>query len=207
MQGIEATTRGIVILTLLLAASVISASPAFAKGPVDKISIAGPGLATPIEITNPELLRGLDPWAAMFVDWGRGPKAEPPSAGKHYEVFFYLKEKNADFSLIYALYYSPAPSGKQEYIYLPGPGEKWYRLNIGTIIRDGQDGKWHYATPAWDATMQRVLEEHAASITKPALLASTLATVLRPWTFILVAIGLVAGVAWVVLLHRRQGSA
>ena len=35
------------------------------------------------------------------------------------------------------------------WLYLPGPGEAGYRLNVGTILRDTQDGHWHRPPQAW----------------------------------------------------------
>ncbi len=32
---------------------------------------------------------------------------------------------------------------------LPGRNEEGYRLNIGLIIRDDHDGRWHQASPVW----------------------------------------------------------
>jgi hypothetical protein len=38
---------------------------------------------------------------------------------------------------------------------LPGSNDG-YSVNAGTILRDDADGKWHQASPAWDALMLRL---------------------------------------------------
>ena len=48
-------------------------------------------------------------------------------------------------------------SSGQGYIYLPGKGETWYTLNVSAILRDGQDGKWSYASSAWKSLVKPVI--------------------------------------------------
>jgi hypothetical protein len=43
------------------------------------------------------------------------------------------------------------------YIYLPGKGETWYSLNVTAILRDGQDEKWNYASPAWEDLIKPII--------------------------------------------------
>jgi len=141
--------------------SLTAAPAAYAKGPVDKIVIAGPGLAASIEITDAADLSGFNPWSRTFIAWNRGLVAEPPSIEETYAVSF-LKKGGRELSLIYMLHYAPGPSGGPGYIYIPGPDEPWYWLNIGTISTGSSDrwnpnGKWQYATVQWDALMLRAL--------------------------------------------------
>ena len=75
---------------------------------------------------------------------------EPPRGLPRYEVSFYIKISDNEVAKKYVLYYGPSPATESGYIYLPGKGEAWYSLNVGAIIRDGQDGKWNYASPAWE---------------------------------------------------------
>jgi hypothetical protein len=56
--------------------------------------------------------------------------------------------------MIYALRYCPGRDGKPGYIYLPNEGDGWGSVNPGTILREGHDGKWHYASAAWDDLMK-----------------------------------------------------
>ena len=50
LNGVRA--RVSVMVLLVLAVWLIPGSPVLAKGPVDKITLTGPGLAAPIEITD-----------------------------------------------------------------------------------------------------------------------------------------------------------
>jgi hypothetical protein len=34
----------------------------------------------------------------------------------------------------YVVYYTRDPQSGDGYVYLPGPGEEWYRLKIGAIL-------------------------------------------------------------------------
>jgi hypothetical protein len=108
-----------------------------------------------------------------FIDWERGSITSPPAAETTYTASFYLKREGDDLSLIYVLRYLPDPSGGQGFIYIPGPGDPWYRLNIGTIITGSSDrwdpnGKWQYATAEWDRVVRGALEARGHPAADPA---------------------------------------
>jgi hypothetical protein len=50
---------------------------------------------------------------------------------------------------MYVVEYAPSPHGRGA-IHLPGHGEPHYGLNVGTILRDGQDGLWFAASDEWE---------------------------------------------------------
>jgi hypothetical protein len=144
---------------LLLLALLLLVTPVLAKGPVDKIIIDGPDLAKPIEITDPDILSRFDPWGGQFIGTG-GPLAGPPSNIKEpYLVKFYLEDQQGELALRYMFYYYFNATGTTGYIYLPGPGEPYYSINTGTIIRESSDGEWHKALPGWDDVMTNVVAE------------------------------------------------
>jgi len=144
------------ISLLCLLVLLSSASTAFAKGPADRISISGPGLTAPIEITDPELLQPFSPWSDAFFDQQRGVLAEPPKAGNVYHVLIF-----ADSRVFYAFNYIPGSPGM---IYLPGKGDKWYQTNVSTIIRSGGlEGQWLYASREWDDLIGSLLEDQGES--------------------------------------------
>src|SRR5919109_974404 len=120
----------LIILTSLILVSLVSA-----KGSPDKITIWGPPLAEPIQITNPETLNGFDPWNGQFLDERLGTIAEEPRVQDIYNVVFYLRNNNGEIHIFYVFQYSPNPSGEQGFIYLPGEGEPWHVINGQTIIR------------------------------------------------------------------------
>ena len=116
-----------------------------AKAPTVKIIISGGGLTRPIEVTDQRILDISNVWSGQFLGGSKGTAKEAPR-GLRYEVSFYVEIADDEVRKVYVLYYYPKPG----YIYLPGKGETWYSLNVGTIIRNGQDGKWNYASPAWE---------------------------------------------------------
>jgi len=143
----------------LLVVFIVLVTPVMAKGPVDKITIEGPDLAKPIEITDPDILSRFDPWAGQFIGTG-GPLAGPPSNIKEpYLVKFYLENLQGELTLRYMFYYYFNPTGTTGYIYLPGPGEPYYQINTGTIIRGKSDGQWHKSIPGWDNVMSAAIVE------------------------------------------------
>ena len=121
-----------------------------AKASTYKIVIEGGGLSQAIEITNPQILNLSNVWTGRFIDSKRDPVNEPPRGIGPYEISFYVKFGENDIRKKYVLYYHPRSASEQGYIYFPGRGDAWQYLNWGTIMREGADGKWHYALPAWE---------------------------------------------------------
>ena len=183
----------------------LTSTAAYAKGPVDKITVAGHGLTEPIEITDSGSLAAFDPWLRGFINWNRGSIAEPPRVAETYEISFHLDGRGT----IYVMQYSTDPSGGPGYVYIPGPGDPWYRLNTRTILGGSSDvwdpnGRWHNATLGWGLLMQQVLGGAEHTPTSQAMGREAVTVV---WA--LAAGGLVLlSAAWVLLwlrLRRRQG--
>lgn len=146
-----------VVLLVLLGAP----SRASAKAPTVKIIVSGGGLKSAVEITDTQLLALSNVWAGNFLDSARGLAEKAPKASETYEVSFYVKFRDEDVRKVYVVYYSPNPSTEQGTIYLPGRGETWYSLNAGTITRR-QDGKWNYASRAWEDLIKPVIARPVA---------------------------------------------
>jgi hypothetical protein len=147
-------------LTLLFSLAVlILAAPVLAKGSAELITIQGPGLEEPYEITDSEVLSRFNPWAAQFIG-DAGPLGTPPDVGDQtpYEVSFYFGDNKGGLDLGYVFYYYTDPNEGQGFIYLPGKDEPYYRVNNSTILRGRQDGTWYQATPAWDAAALELLQ-------------------------------------------------
>lgn len=209
---------GLLAVVLLMVAGLLTPTfPAFAKGPVDKMTLTGAGLASPIAITDSESLAPFDPWTRGFVSWNRGRVTERPSAEQTYAVSFYLQAKDrpncakldGEFCVIFVMQYSPDPSGGSGYLYIPGPGEPSYRLNKGTIITSSLDawdpnGKWQYATADWDALMQRVLGEDGVVTPVAASPGTTATPTAKAWVLALWAMGLLGSAAGLLWLRLRQ---
>ncbi len=144
-------------------------APLFAKGETVEIIIKGADLTTPIEITDPKILRDFNVWAGpgvrvngkeqtegFIIDWSQGVAAERPNGLLHYEVSVYAKLQEA--RLVYVVFYDYNPSSEQGYIYLPGKGDKWSQLNMGTIYHGhGFEGNWFRATSTWQNVARRLI--------------------------------------------------
>jgi hypothetical protein len=129
---------------------------ALAKAPTVKITISGGDLVGGIEVTNPQILRLSDAWSGQFLDSSRSPENNAPQGLRSYEISFYAEIAKNDVRKIYVGYYYPNSSTEQGFIYLPGSGPV-RSLNVGTIIREGRDGKWNYASPAWEALIKPLI--------------------------------------------------
>ena len=138
------------VVVAALAACLMQASTALAKGTVEMIAVSGPGLDKPVEITD--LVVPFNPWSRNFIDWGRGIIPDHDPSLQTYEVQFYL---DRDESPIAVIEYSPEPHGGPGYVNIP-PSD----LNTGQGDSDYWDpfGKWHHATRAWGLLMQKALE-------------------------------------------------
>ncbi len=130
---------------------------ACAKGSTVKITISGGALRGAIEVTDARILNLSNVWAGQFLDRSKGTAKEPPRGLGPYEVSFYVKLADDQARKMYVVYYYPNPSTAQGYIYLPGKGETPYSLNVRAIWRPEQDGKWNYASPAWEDLIKPVI--------------------------------------------------
>ncbi len=157
--------KSLVLLSLL--AIVLFPVGAAAKGPVDLITIEGPGLSEPIQIKDHPTLGQFDPWAGQFLGAGE-PLEAAPNVGEPFQVKFYLNGANGQPELHYVFYYYFNTEPGRGYIYLPGPEDEHYTTNIGTIIR-GTDGRWHESSPAWDRVMNRLAGAQAPNATGSAV--------------------------------------
>jgi hypothetical protein len=166
---------------------------AFAKGSPDKITIWGPSLAKAMEITDPETLKGFDPWNGQFLDRSSGVIEDEPRSQEIYTVVFYLRDNKGEERIFYVFQYSPNPFGEPGFIYLPREGEPWHLMNGQTIVRTSG---WHYASAEWDTFLQSTLEQNRVS---------PIETVISPDLQLAVPITILLGSAVMIwYLRRRQ---
>jgi hypothetical protein len=137
-------------------ALVLVALPVAAKKPLEKITISGPGLGTPVEITDERTLRLANPWFGKFIDWS-APAVEARHDTPVYAVTLHACLGSSELRAIYQFRYAPGGNGERGLVYLPGKGEPWHRQNVSIIIRDKHDGRWNPASPNWDARMKAAL--------------------------------------------------
>jgi hypothetical protein len=185
--------KRMLFLTLFITLTSFLLVPlAFAKDSPDKITIWGPSMTQPIEIIDPETLKGFDPWNGQFLDRSLGPIVEEPQIKQTYHVFFYFRERDGEFREFYTFQYAPESAGRQGFIYLPREGEPWRLMNSQTIARANG---WHYASEEWDILMQSLLESGRVSPTRPTTTWNT--------QIILSTIILISGAATIWLIRHR----
>jgi len=128
-----------------------------AKGPTVKLTVSGPTLSLPLDITDARVLSSANVFAGGFL---AGGSIAPDVSLPRYRVSFHVelpKWMNAGVQVKYVVLYAKDSKTGRGFIYLPGRGEDGYRLNVGTIVRDGQDGVWHLAASEWAAALNTYL--------------------------------------------------
>jgi hypothetical protein len=138
-------------------------SPAFGKGETVKLTIAQAGLPASLDTIDADAI-APNVWGGDFVDWESRPQA-PVANLPRYTIQFHVKPPREAVRMMYVVYYVWDSDAGRALVYLPGPGEKWYSLNVSTILRDGSDGRdwrdgqWYYATAAWTHAIQDVVRK------------------------------------------------
>ena len=142
---------------LFVALALIAASIGLeAKGPTVKLTLTGPGIAAPIEIAEPDILAGSNVFAGTFI--GETVLAAPQVKVARYTVSFSVQPpQNRPVKTAYAVSVARDVRTGALWLYLPGRGETGYGLNVGTILRDGQDGHWHRPPSAWASLLTKYL--------------------------------------------------
>ena len=155
-----------------------AASIAVAKGPADKATLAGPGLATAIEIADPADLAALGFLALEQVETnGRAGVTPPADPGPAFLLTRYLRQPDGRYRAWDELHYYPAAGT---------PGLIFFDGLVGSSSTEF-DGKWYPATPAGDAALRRILARHGAMMLPVAGAAGT------PWALLLAAAAAGAG--------------
>jgi hypothetical protein len=163
----------------------VSMPLAFAKGEQpDKITIEGQGLATPIEVTDPETLKGFEHFDTPISS----------SLGEPYRISFFSKNERGEFSRspYYVLNYYPNPSGGPGYVFDP------YVAGMS---------RWYHATPEGDALMQRLLKRSGVSSTPSVSTFASNVIGWSPWIVAVLVTLINSIVAFWLLRHRQRGLA
>jgi len=142
---------------------------ACAKGELVRIEVKGETLAASLAITDFEIVRKFFIWygpgagqaigseaslqPGSFLDWHEGIVVERPKGMKSYEVSFYCvfnRWREPGDRLTYVVRYEYDPSTQRGYIYLPGPNDKYYGLNVSAVVH-GVEGHWFYSSSDWES--------------------------------------------------------
>ena len=149
-----------------------------AKGMTSRIVISGGNLSAPAEITDADVITqfqiGAGPGTrscfredciegttGFIVDWPAGVVDAPRSDLPQYDVYFYVSNNlvvgPGEERLAYVVVYACDHMTSQGYVYLPGKGDAWFRVNARSIFR-GLEGHWFRATRAWqEVVVPRIL--------------------------------------------------
>jgi hypothetical protein len=119
-----------------------------------RLTISGPGIARPIEVVDRQVLALSNVYAGTFIGV---PAAEPDTAWPRYAVTFDIQTRDGVKAPAYMLDYAKSRWTGEGFIHLPGRGDERYRINIGTIMRDMQDGAWHRASDEWRRAINQLL--------------------------------------------------
>ena len=162
-----------------------AALPAFAKGITTKITITGEGLQSPVEISDPEVLKHFNVWSGrgtfandvegtegFIIDWVSGAITDRPNGLRTFALSFYVRYANRPFSeqtdqLAYVVSYAVDPETGQGYVYLPGKSDERYRLNTKSIYRECE-GNWFRANAAWQTAFKNVIPNSKLATLMPA---------------------------------------
>lgn len=135
--------------TLLIICSAAVASQVAAKGPPSKLVIEGPGLQSPIEVTEAETLRALGLFEILESDSLPVEAIEPPEGlGPGYILTRYYGTGDCD-----RVRYHADPAGGQGYIYDIGG-------RCGRIMGSSWDGQWFRVSARAEEVIQGLLAEH-----------------------------------------------
>lgn len=158
-----------ILLSGLAAAALVAVAPrpAHAKGPTVRIVLVCSWSSRSIEITDSATARAFGPWNNGFFDTSRNVE-NAPAAAQPCQAFFYINLGRGGVRMMYAAVYVPGADGQPGYIRLPAEGDPWYPLNAGTMRRAGLEGRWLYATPAWDALMKPLIASVGGQTKSPA---------------------------------------
>jgi DNA-binding beta-propeller fold protein YncE len=171
---------GRTLFCLLVSATLLVVPPALSgKAETARVTISGGGLASPIQITDAKVLELSHAWGEGFLDASRPPLPQAPNVDSPYEVTFYSWINDNDIRKTCVFFYSPGSAAAPGVIYLPGK-DPVGALNSGTVIREGRDGKWSYASPEWEALIKPFIARAAAR--RGLTAASTSEIVVDKWT-------------------------
>jgi hypothetical protein len=129
---------------------------AHAKGPTAQVTITGPKLDVPLNLSN-QAVTNANVWAGNFIDLKSGAVGLPRANSLLYRIHFWVQLDPNDIRMMYVLNYQWLADSNRAIVCLPGRQDPWYSLNVSTILRNGQDGNCFYADEDWGRAIQVAL--------------------------------------------------
>jgi hypothetical protein len=174
---------------------LLNATAALAKGPPDKVTIQGPGIAEAIEITDPQTLNAFSFFQFEAVDENnRRGIDEPPNIGEGYLVTRYIERMDGSVRPWDELHYYLTSDGERDYIFLDG------------LIGDSStefDGRWYHASPEGQQVMRQVLADSGVAQLAPQTLPAAGYDSWPGWRLLLVVSGSLVIAGW---LFRQKSD-
>ena len=145
-------SKGTRILVVFLAAAAVQRAT-FAVGIKEtaRLTISGPGLSQPLEVTDENALALSNVFAGTFI--GEPAVKAPNSELPRYTIVFDIQTLEGVRAAAYTVLYCKNRWTGDAFIYIPGYGDDGHRRNVGTILREGQEGRWHRAARPWSQTI------------------------------------------------------
>lgn len=134
---------------------------AYGKANTARITISGPGIEGEIASSDPAAI-AANAWSGSFAQADK-PAAAPDASLARHLVRLYIDTGQGSLRLVYAVHFVWDAEAQRALVQLPGPGDRWFRLNIGTILHDGsdgsalRDGRWYYAEENWARAVRALL--------------------------------------------------
>ena len=144
--------RAILLVLSIVAVVSVGAFEAAIKS-TTRLTISAAGV-DPNEIIDPGVLALSNVFAGTFI--GEPADAPHPSLPRH-TISFDIQTLDGIKTDAYLVHYCVDRATGQAFVYLPGWGEPSYRRNVSTILREGQDGRWHRASAKWSHAIQPYL--------------------------------------------------
>jgi hypothetical protein len=182
-QAIAQDKKEVIMKRVLFVAAAFVMGFAFpattwSKGRTVKIEVRGDHLTSPIEITDPSVLKSFNIWngpgvrinnepvhmdpnkqAGAFIDWPKGMISERPGGLQRCEVLFYIEGRQPPHNR-YIVLYEFDLSMENGYIYLPGRGDESGRTNT-FLISHGVEGNWFRSSNAWEKLVRPIVEKRS----------------------------------------------
>jgi hypothetical protein len=162
-----------------VAVMLVVSTTAWAKGQTARIEVRSDFLASPIQITDPSVVKSFNIWngpgvrvndepvhmnpnqqSGAFVDWPRGEASDRPRALRRYEVSFHIEGRSPP-NHRYVVLYEFDPNASDGYV--PGRGDEWFRSNTFLILH-GVEGRWFRSSSDWEQRVRPLLVKRSRPV-------------------------------------------
>ncbi len=149
--------KKLVVSFALVVLLFTSAALAQAKGRPDRLAISGPGLTGVVEVSDLNLLEGLD----LMEMIAQRQIITAPNISGAYELTSYYREDN-QYRVAHRVRYTLNPSGGAGFVYDLGGADSGVVAN--------HDGKWFCAAPYADAALRSLLQRLGVAVVRASTL-------------------------------------